>query len=81
MICKCLPGIQCRNCQKRFGPLAAYPGATLGPDKTLRDEFAMYALAGSLARQNFTPEEMREAGRNAYALADAMLAERERTRK
>lgn len=48
------------------------------PVKTLRDEFAGQALAGLISRNRYsTPSDF---ARDAYRMADAMLAEREQER-
>lgn len=48
---------------------------TLETEKTLRDEFAMAAVQGYLARSNLTPKEASEAS---YRVANAMMEAREK---
>ena len=51
-------------------------GTLIGGGMTLRDYFAGQALAGMLADGSYS---FNGAAQDAYAFADAMLAERERT--
>lgn len=84
-----LPKVQCPDCCC-VGPVAetsdeairawnAIPRAPVQPTKTLRDEFAMAALSGLLARMRpdaiYTYEDLVA---QAYAIADAMMKEREK---
>lgn len=53
----------------------------MNSELTLRDRFAIAALRGLVADPGYlinTPEAAQDAARNAYMVADAMLAERDR---
>lgn len=56
-------------------PHPRWPAGAVPPAKTLRDEFAMAALAGLIA-QCPCKQSAQEFARQAFACADAMMTER-----
>lgn len=74
----------CGKCGKKFGEFVEKKNKNNMEQKTLRDEFAMAALTGLLANEQFITLISLDTGsypHSAYKVADDMLKEREKQNK